>query len=322
MVDKRTSIAGEQTRRPRALWGPPSAADATVGRGPAGLGETANATASGVKSTRTNLASVSAAACLVVGVWFALIVARAARPHDDETGVVRHEGTRWVDTSPSVATIRPASQGFARIESAGQPEVAEQDLSDRPRASPTDAGEVVARLQRTASSVNQVLGTSFVAALGETGYGGESHGTGLVSIDFSLLCRLDDGALAVLVAHEFAHEMSVVRGRTPQPIGSASVTVEREAAADEIAGRAAASLGCAVDTFDELVEATDMLDGGPASPAISRTREMRLEAFQRGYDRACSALGRDATPTAGGPVPLSVSPARNNTIVENQRVRP
>jgi hypothetical protein len=222
-----------------------------------------------------------------------------------------------------VATIRPAGKGFAQVESAGHPEVAKQNQSDRPRAGPTDAGEVVARLQRTASSVNQVLGTSFVAALGETGYGGASYGMGLVSIDFSLLCRLDDGALTVLVAHEFAHEMSVVTGRTPQPIGSASVTVERETAADETAGRVAASLGCAVDTFDELVEATDVLHSGVASPAIRRTREMRLEAFRRGYHGACSALGRDAPPTAGGPVPLSVSPARNNTIiVENQRVRP
>lgn len=63
------------------------------------------------------------------------------------------------------------------------------------------------RLERVTKTINRACGTELLIMLGETGRGGQATGTGIVRIDFTLLWRLSEDGLAVLIAHEFAHEL-------------------------------------------------------------------------------------------------------------------
>ena len=63
------------------------------------------------------------------------------------------------------------------------------------------------RIDQVGAALNAACGTEIRILLNETGRGGMATGDGVVYVDFSMVWRLSEDALAVLAAHEFAHEV-------------------------------------------------------------------------------------------------------------------
>ena len=76
-----------------------------------------------------------------------------------------------------------------------------------PKDGKAQAEALAARVEQAGAAINAACGTELRVLLNETGRGGMATGTGIVYVDFSLVWRLREDALAVLVAHEFAHEV-------------------------------------------------------------------------------------------------------------------
>ena len=116
------------------------------------------------------------------------------------------------------------------------------------------------RIDQVGAALNAACGTEIRILLNETGRGGMATGDGVVYVDFSMVWRLSEDALAVLVAHEFAHEVlghaeQLARlhyGGTGNPSYVQQLRgLERQA--DRYAGRILARTDYDPDGFKELL---------------------------------------------------------------------
>jgi len=116
------------------------------------------------------------------------------------------------------------------------------------------------RVDQISAAVNAACGTDIRILLNETGRGGMATGEGVVYLDFSMVWRLSEDALAVLVAHEFAHEVlghaEQLNRLHRQGTGNRSYVQQvrgLEERADEYAGRILARTGHDPAGFRELL---------------------------------------------------------------------
>lgn len=122
---------------------------------------------------------------------------------------------------PCGSTLPPTSQSVA-YDYSGTVGSNEEHLPDHREASgaslassvqqwPTDPHErmlaMTGRLDRVATALNEAGGTQILVVLGQTDRVAFSQGSGIITVDFSFLWRLSEDALAVLIAHEFGHEV-------------------------------------------------------------------------------------------------------------------
>ena len=116
------------------------------------------------------------------------------------------------------------------------------------------------RVERVTKSLNDACGTNIVVMLSETGRGGEATGTGTVFVDFSIVWRISEDALAALLAHEFGHEVlgharewANLKYYSPSLPSRLQQLCELEQKADAFAGQALSRTAYSVNGFKELM---------------------------------------------------------------------
>ena len=133
-------------------------------------------------------------------------------------GSTGKEAPRPGDQAASGTTARPVPAEVAPVESATAQTGRDGILpspgaamakaqAPLPQGGKEQAQALADRIDRVGSAINTACGTEIRILLNETGRGGMATGEGVVYVDFSMVWRLSEDALAVLVAHEFAHEV-------------------------------------------------------------------------------------------------------------------
>lgn len=218
-------------------------------------------------------------AVMVMAGAVCLIVCVSAPPHQVGNTTVAVSGESAYDYAA------PDAEHLTNPE-----EMVTQSESQWPESPADRMREMSVRLTRVTEAINEAAGTACVVMQGHTGKGVAIVGEGTLMIDATMVWRLDEDALAALIAQGVASE--VLDPHAPQALpatahGSAPKLgpehVDRTAA-DELAGRLVAKSGYASEAFARLMDQEALLPGGPSRDSERYPVSRRMRAFQRGYD--------------------------------------
>jgi hypothetical protein len=127
-------------------------------------------------------------------VWPAWCAADTAQP----------PATKVDSKSEAIEKLDVSHPTIPEIESRSGIESSVSQWPDDPRARAMAMHE---RLLRVADVLNQASGRDITVRFNQTGRGGLATGEGTVYVDFALVWRVSEDALAALLAHEYAHEL-------------------------------------------------------------------------------------------------------------------